>query len=246
MHDELLPAGCGCRACVGLVNKMSKVRRIIIFGTGGTSRDIADTLEDINSAGNGPEYRCVGFLDDDPSLWGQVQLGVEVLGPLDSAGRFSDCHFVNGIGSPESTWRKKVIIAGVGVPLQRFETIVHPSASVSDTARLGAGTVVFQNVTITSRVHIGEHVMILPNAVVSHDAVIGDYTAITGGVCISGGVRVGESCYLGTNSTIIGNVSIGDYSQVGMGSVVLHDVPPNTVVVGNPARFLRHTRPDSA
>ena len=56
---------------------------------------------------------------------------------------------------------------------------------------------------------------------------------------MSGGVTVGESCYLGTNSSIIGNVTIGKGSLIGMGSVVLKDVPSNTVVVGNPAKAVR-------
>ncbi|MBM3275434.1 MAG: hypothetical protein FJZ00_09785, partial [Candidatus Sericytochromatia bacterium] len=89
-----------------------------------------------------------------------------------------------------------------------------------------------------------KHVIILPNSIISHDDFVGDYTCITGGVCISGGVTVGHSCYLGTNSAIISNVQIGNYCLVGMGSVVLESVGDNSVVVGNPARFLRDTLPD--
>ena len=83
----------------------------------------------------------------------------------------------------------------------------------------------------------------LPNAVISHDDVIGDYTCITGGVYISGGVTIGHSCYIGTNSAINGNITIGNYCLVGMGSVVLKRIPENSVVVGAPAKFIRHTRP---
>jgi acetyltransferase-like isoleucine patch superfamily enzyme len=109
-------------------------------------------------------------------------------------------------------------------------------------ATLGAGTVILQNVTVTSNVRIGDHVIVLPNSVISHDSVVGDYTCIAGGVCVSGGVTIGRNCYLGTNSSIIELVTIGDYSLVGMGSVVLTDVAVESVVVGNPSRFLRQTR----
>jgi acetyltransferase-like isoleucine patch superfamily enzyme len=66
---------------------------------------------------------------------------------------------------------------------------------------------------------------------------------VAGGVCVSGNVRVGQSCYLGSNSTIKDGVNVGDYCLIGMGSNVVRNVPENTVVVGNPAGFLRNTRP---
>ena len=41
-----------------------------------------------------------------------------------------------------------------------------------------------------------------------------------------------------------GGITIGDNAVIGMGSVVTKDVPPNTVVAGNPAKFIRNTRED--
>jgi sugar O-acyltransferase (sialic acid O-acetyltransferase NeuD family) len=216
-------------------------QRVVILGTGGNSVDILDTLQDLNDASGRPMYECVGFLDDDDALWGSPRFGVKVLGPLAAAAELDDCHFVNGIGSPGNYAKKAAIIAKTGVATDRFVTIVHPTASVSRMASLGRGTVVFQHATITSNARVGDHVVILPNSVVSHDVVVGDYTCIAGGVCISGGCRIGAACYLGTNSSVIGGVEIGDGSLVGMGSVVLADVPPGTVVIGNPAKHLRHT-----
>jgi sugar O-acyltransferase (sialic acid O-acetyltransferase NeuD family) len=219
--------------------EVSKIKKIIILGTGGNSIDILDTINDLNVHAQQLMYQCVGFLDDNASLWEKELYGVKVIGPLTTASELSDCFFVNGIGNPQNFWKKETILTKTGVPLDRFATIIHPTASVSRTAKLGLGTVVFQNVTITSNVRVGNHVIILPNTVVSHDDVIGDYTCITGGVCISGEVKIGRSCYLGTGSVIRGGVEIGDYCLIGMGSVILKNVPDNSVVVGNPARYLR-------
>jgi sugar O-acyltransferase (sialic acid O-acetyltransferase NeuD family) len=220
---------------------MADPKRIAILGTGGNSVDILDTLRDLNDVAGGGRYECVCFLDDNRAHWGERLGGVEIRGPLGLARELDGCWFVNGVGSPANFRKKAEIIGRTGVPLERFATVVHPTASVSRTARLGPGTVVFQNATITSNVSVGAHVIILPSAVISHDDVIGDYTCITGGVCVSGATRVGEACYLGTNCTIIGGIEIGARSLVGMGSVVLKSVPPDSVVVGNPARFLRRT-----
>ena len=220
---------------------MKQTKKVVILGTGGNSVDILDTMHDINSHALHDVYECVGFLDDNQALWGNHLHGVKVLGPLVYAKELNDCYFVNGIGAPSNFWRKESVISKTDLPLERFETIIHPSASVSKMARIGMGTVVFQNVTITSNVKIGNHVIALPNTVISHDDTIGDYTCIAGGVCISGGVTIGHSSYMGTNSSVIGNVEIGDYCLIGMGSVVLTGVPRNSVFVDNPARFLRHT-----
>jgi sugar O-acyltransferase (sialic acid O-acetyltransferase NeuD family) len=217
------------------------MKPIIILGTGGNCIDILDAINEINAARQTDVYDCIGFLDDDSELWGKEFYGVRVLGALESAKNYSSCRFVNGIGSPQNFWRKREIIARTEVTDDKFETIIHPTASVSKMSRLGFGTVILQNATVASNVTIGNHVIVLPNSILSHDARVGDYTLIAGGVCVSGGVEVGESCYLGTNSSVIGNVRIAKNALIGMSSVVLEDVPENTVVVGNPASVLRKT-----
>ncbi len=214
------------------------MKKIVILGTGGTSLDILDTIADL--ADRGEKLKCVGFLDDNEKIWGKKIHGVQVLGPLKKASSLRDIYFINGIGSPSNFLKKEKIITGLGIPAERFLTVVHPTAAVSKMARIGRGVAIFQNVTVTANAKIGDHVVILPNSIVSHDAQIGDYTCITGGVCISSRVKIGHSCYLGTNSAIREGVKIGDLCLIGMGSVVLKDVPEKSVVVGNPARLLRH------
>jgi sugar O-acyltransferase (sialic acid O-acetyltransferase NeuD family) len=219
---------------------MGTVKRVVILGTSGTSLDILDALRAVNEAAGRETFRCIGLLDDNPSLKGTTRNGVEILGPL-SLARTLDCFVINGVGSSRSFVHKEKITSQAGCPPERFMTVVHPTASVSPTAALGLGTVVLQNAVVCSNARVGSHVVVLPCAVVSHDDVIGDYTCIATGVCISGNVQVGQSCYLGCNSAIIENVRVGKNCLVGMGSVVTRDVEENSVVVGNPARFLRRT-----
>ncbi|MBL8655097.1 MAG: acyltransferase [Alphaproteobacteria bacterium] len=51
--------------------------------------------------------------------------------------------------------------------------------------------------------------------------------------------RIGRRCFIGARSIVLPGVTIGDESIVGAGSVVTRDVPPNSIVVGNPARVVR-------
>lgn len=217
------------------------LKKIIILGFGGNCIDILDSIQEINR--QNPTYDCIGFLHDNEKNWGKEYFQTKVLGPLSMAQEYIEsCYFVNGIGSVSNFTTKEELTAKTGIPLDRFETIVHPTASVSRMSSIGKGTVIFQNATVTSNVRIGNHVLVLPNSIVSHDCMINDYVCITGGVSISGNVNVGKSSYLGTHCTIKGGVTLGDYSLVGMGSVVLSDVPKHHCVVGNPAKFLKHTK----
>lgn len=224
---------------------MAELRQIVVLGTGGTCSDIVDTILDIaddprSSALHGP-MECIGFLDDDTQTLGQVIGGVPVLGPLEMALQLAGAFFVNGIGSPRSFRRKPEVIAGTGVPLERFLTLLHPTSSVSRRSSLGKGTVLLQHVTVATNAGVGNHVVVLPSSIISHDVHIGDYCCIAGGVCISGNVSIGKSCYLGAGSTIRDGVAIGDGSMIGMGANVLSDVEPDSIMVGNPARPLSRT-----
>ena len=53
------------------------------------------------------------------------------------------------------------------------------------------------------------------------------------------GIRIGDDCWFGNSVIVLDGVSIGVGSVVGAGSVVTRDVPPRTIVAGNPARVIR-------
>lgn len=82
--------------------------------------------------------------------------------------------------------------------------------------------------------------------VINDNAKIGKNCLIYQGVTIgsnrgfkNGGVPViGNNVFIGPGAIIIGNVTIGDYSFIAANSVVTHDVPPNTVIAGSPAKII--------
>ncbi len=209
------------------------MKNIIILGTGGNSIDILDAINEINLISQ--QYNCIGFLDDDISKKDSNIFGVKVLGSLNDANKFSDAYFINGIGNSSNFINKQKIIEKISLEPNRFETIVHPSSSVSKFSMIGKGSVIFQNVTVCSNVNIGMHVAVLPNSVISHDVKIKNYSTIAGGVCISGNSIIGESSYIGTNSSIRENLSIGNKCLIGMSSNILTNIEDNTVYFGNPA-----------
>lgn len=52
-------------------------------------------------------------------------------------------------------------------------------------------------------------------------------------------IEIGRNCWIGENVTILPGVSVGDWAILGTSSVVTKDVPPYSIVVGNPAKVLK-------
>jgi sugar O-acyltransferase (sialic acid O-acetyltransferase NeuD family) len=201
---------------------------VIVLGAGGNCRDIVDAMLDAGG------FEPLGYLDDDPA---KTQLsGLPVLGPLASWAEHSGAFFVDGLNGVELTPSKREMLDRLGIPRDRYVSVVHPTASVSRMASVGVGTVLLQNVTVNSEARIGDHVMVLPNSVVSHDAVIEDYCYLTPGVVLAGYVHLEQGAYIGAGAVVKHRVTVGAGAVVGMGSVVLRDVPAGTTVKGNPAR----------
>lgn len=78
---------------------------------------------------------------------------------------------------------------------------------------------------------IGRDLYVLHNVTVGHDYVTGRPV-------------IGDDVFLGTGSTVLGSIRIGDHVVVAAGSVVLSDVPPCSLVAGNPAKMVRPIDPD--
>jgi acetyltransferase-like isoleucine patch superfamily enzyme len=79
-------------------------------------------------------------------------------------------------------------------------------------------------------VHIGEHTTVTLGAIVlTHDAVRNRHLD----------TRIGSDCFIGAGAIIMPGVAIGDGSIIGAGSVVVNDVPPCSLVVGNPAAVVK-------
>jgi sugar O-acyltransferase (sialic acid O-acetyltransferase NeuD family) len=218
---------------------MTQIKEVVILGGGGTTKDIISIIDDINAKRE--SLRCIGILDDNNALWDSELLGIKVIGPTSEASNVS-CNFVNALGSPRNFRIRKTLVENLKLDANRFETIVHPTSSVSRYAMLGVGTVIFPNSVVMSDVEIGNQVLILPGSVINHDVKIGDYTILTSGVNVSGGITIGQNCYLGTGSSLIQQITVGDDVLIGMGSTVIQDVEDGGIIAGNPAKHLKSSK----
>lgn len=99
-----------------------------------------------------------------------------------------------------------------------------------------SGAVITRAVNYSESTEIGDSVHIGIQANVGHDVSIGNESVLSSHVVIAGRARVGVDVWIGASASISNMVNIGDRARVNIGSVCLHDVPPDAEVSGNFAR----------
>jgi probable biosynthetic protein (TIGR04098 family) len=105
---------------------------------------------------------------------------------------------------------------------RRYGMDIGPNTRISRSARIDK--------TNPKGVHIGANTSISYEvAILTHDFVNRRHVD----------TYIGSNCFIGGRSTILPGVTIGDHCIIGAGSVVMNDIPSNTVAAGNPARLIR-------
>jgi sugar O-acyltransferase (sialic acid O-acetyltransferase NeuD family) len=204
---------------------------LLLFPCNGSAAEALDCL--------GEGFRAVGFVDDDPKKVGTSIFGVPVWDRR-ALSDFSSAKVLAVPGSPASFGRRAEHIASLGIPRERFATVIHPKAAVSRNAQVGANVLVMAGTVVTSNAVIEDHVLILPNAVIHHHSRIGAYTILGAGVLVAGFVEIGGHCYIGGGARFRNNLKIASATLVGLGSTVLRSIEePGGVWAGHPARCLR-------
>ncbi|MFG3296141.1 acetyltransferase [Streptomyces sp. NPDC048179] len=210
---------------------------LVIVGAGGFARETAQAVADAG------EFKLLGHLDDNPALHGTDVDGVPVLGGCDLVHELTGARVVICVGNPRDYAARARLVRRLGLPADRYATVIHPTASVSATSEIGPGTVLLAHCALTAAVRVGAHVAVMPQVVLTHDDVVEDFATLTSGVRLGGGVRLERGAYIGSGALVREGTTVGAWSLVGMGSAVLGDIPPGEVWVGSPARRLRAAEP---
>jgi sugar O-acyltransferase (sialic acid O-acetyltransferase NeuD family) len=119
-----------------------------------------------------------------------------------------------------------------------FATYVSSKAFVWHNVEIGENTMIFENNVLQHRVRIGANAVLWSGNHVGHQTQIEDHCFISSHVVISGFCTVGRSSFMGVNSCVGDYLTIGEDCVVGAGAVVVRNLEPGKVYVGNPARPL--------
>ncbi len=145
--------------------------------------------------------------------------------------------------------------------------IVHPGAAIGDGTRIWAHANILEGAVIGEHCNICDGCYVERGAVVGNHVTLKNGVAVFDGITLQDDVFVGahavfindrnprshrpdawtlekvlvqQGATIGANATIMCGVTIGAYAVIGAGCVVLENVAPHTMVVGNPARTISY------
>lgn len=212
---------------------------IIIVGQGGHSQVICDLIF------TSTKHNIIGFLDD---KYDELTLNNgDFYGPVYTApillSRFSSAKLMIAIGNNKVRQR---IVDQLDLPSHYYISLIHKSAEVSPTARIGHGTVIMPHAVVNAHSEIGNQVIVNTSAVVEHDNVIGDFAHISPQAALTGNVKIDEGVHIGAGANVIPGIHIGEWTVVGAGATVIGDLPSYQTAVGVPAKLLNKTMTEGA
>jgi sugar O-acyltransferase (sialic acid O-acetyltransferase NeuD family) len=206
-------------------------RTLVIIGAGGFGGEVLQYLRDATRGVPGIEIRA--FFDDRTDIEPAALDGVPLLGTIDSYHPDRDDQALVAIGDPDVRTRVISTLRGRGAS---FFDLVHPTAFVATTARIGNGCIIGPFCGIGNRAVLGDHVVMPWYASVAHDATVGSYAVFSPYSTVNGGASLGEGAFLGTHAVVNPLQNVGPWAKVAAGSVVYREVPAGQLALGNPAR----------
>jgi sugar O-acyltransferase (sialic acid O-acetyltransferase NeuD family) len=208
------------------------MKNLAIIGTGDLGQQIA------YHSVNDHHYKVVGFFDDFKPI-GLIVNEFPILGGKADIQRLFDLGVFDvlmvGIGYKHFNQRasffetfKKTI---------PFATIIHSSAYVDSSCKIGKGVIIYPGCVLDMNVVIEDNVLLNTGCTIAHDSSIGCNSFLSPAVKIAGFVKVGKSVSLGIGTTVIDNLCIGEKVRTGAGAVVVNNLIEAGLYIGLPAKM---------
>lgn len=208
-------------------------KKILILGSGGHAKVVADTIEQSG------EYQIAGFVDNVNT--GHVYLNYSVIGNDDQlqelyySGITCAAIGIGYLGDGGLRQRLYQTLKDIGFELP---PIIDKTAAIAKEVVLAEGAYVGKLAVVNSEASLGIMSIVNTRAVVEHNCNIGDFSHVAIGATVCGGTYVGDAAFIGAGAVVVQEKHVGNNVIVGAGSVVLKDVKGGEKVVGVPAKSI--------
>ena len=187
------------------------MEQVIILGAGTMAQEVTDLINDIG------QDEVVGYCVNQGWKKDLTLLGKKVYYVDDLIYWLDRAKVIRAIFSPESYgFIKKVENMGFD-----FTSVIHPSASISKSAKIGKGVIVNRLVAIGYGTVISSHCLINRGCTIGHHCFLEEGVTLGPGVNIAGNVQVGKRTLIGMGSNVIQNAIIGSNRRIRANSLVL-------------------------
>jgi sugar O-acyltransferase (sialic acid O-acetyltransferase NeuD family) len=206
----------------------------VIYGAGGMAREVAWLIRRINAISQTWDF--LGYVVTDLTMLGPRDSTDEIVGDEEWLLARPDLSVALGMGNPMHRYRIGIRLSR-SLPDRHFPILIDPSALYDeDSTTFESGVIVTAGCVLNVNTKLLRFCYLNPNCTIGHESIIGEACVLNPSANISGGVDLGASSLVGTGAQILQYIAIGAGATVGAGAVVTRPVPPDTVVVGVPAR----------
>jgi acetyltransferase EpsM len=206
------------------------MKKVIIVGAGGHAAELVDYLvykNNLQETVLAEQTEIVGLIDDSQANYQSYQYDVPYLGTIKDHLVRTDVGYVMGIANMKY---RRVIIEQLLRNDAKFITLIHPTALISSSAKIGVGCVISHNVSIGPKVILGDFNLINSRCTIGHDSKMGNYNFLSPQVVTGGFAVVGDENFIGTNGVVLPAVTLGNNNTIAAGMIVDKNVSDNATV----------------
>ena len=200
---------------------------VIVYGAGGHGKMCIDIVKQSNN------FNIVGIIDDDLSKINKNIFGIPILGNKKLLKIFLKNNLrqiIIGIGSIKNNAMRYDIYEEIKSSGFNVPNIIHPSAIIEPSVKLGEGIQIMAGAILGSDVKIGDNCIINSGSIVSHDSHIGNNVHITPGAVVGGHCIIGNNTMIGMSATIYLGLSIGKNVIIKNGMNIFSNIKDSQII----------------
>jgi len=195
------------------------MRDLVLVGSGGGAAEVVSYLIDLRNCGQ-EVGRIAGFLAPfEKEFWIQhskYEFEAGFLGNPETFSYTKDFAYIITFSNPSA---KRSLLERL-LPLDLdFPSVIHPSAIIAASARIGAGNVIGPHCVIGPACSLGDFNMLTAYSFISHDCKVGSYNFLSSSG-LSGGACIGNANFFGIRTTMLPDVCVGSHNVIQAGMVL--------------------------